>query len=104
MKNVRRTSIQRSFRVIQGIVCLLLVFLVIQGVMLWRVCNQGTVATRGLEQEALPSLRSLALLQENLAIYRLYSFELMFAQEQDRPAKLKQTETVQHRNMEIIQE
>ena len=102
MSTKRSTSIKRSFRIIQGVVGLLLVFLIIQGCLLWRVCRQGTVATGNLETQGLPSLRYLASLQENLAIYRLYSFEIMFAQEQDRPAKSRQADAVQQKNQEII--
>jgi len=102
MSKKRSTSIQRSFRIIQGVVGLLLVFLIIQGCLLWRVCQQGTLATENLETEGLPSLRYLASLQENMAIYRLYSFELMFAQEKDRPAKSRQADTVQQTSQAII--
>jgi methyl-accepting chemotaxis protein len=103
MRSKPSTSIKRSFRVIQGVVGLLLVFLIVQGCLLWRVCRQGTLATQALETEGLPSLRYLASLQENLAVYRLYSFELMFAQEQDRPAKSRQADAVQRKNQEIIE-
>ncbi len=96
-------SIQRSFRTIQGVVCLLLIFLMIQGWFLWRTCTQGVKSTIGLEQEALPSLHLLATLQEGLAIYRLHSYELMFAQEKDRPAKIAQTDAVLKANQETLQ-
>ncbi|MGO8763765.1 MAG: methyl-accepting chemotaxis protein [Limisphaerales bacterium] len=102
MKNAESISIKRSFIVIQGIVGLLLIFLVIQGVTLWRVCQQGALSTQGLKNEGLPSLQYLASLQENLAIYRLHSYELMFAQEQDRPAKISETDAVYQKNVEII--
>ena len=97
-----RTSIKSSFRLIQILIALLLVFLVIQGVTLWRVCQRGTLATQGLEQEGLPSLRLLASLQENLAVYRLHSFEIMFAQDKDRPGKVAETDAVQQRNTELL--
>jgi len=100
--NHTRVSVKGSFRFIQILIALLLVFLVVQGVTLWRVCQRGTEATRGLEQEGLPSLRLLASLQENLVIYRLHSFELMFAQDKDRPAKLAETDAVQKHNLEIL--
>ncbi|HEU5123631.1 MAG TPA: methyl-accepting chemotaxis protein [Verrucomicrobiae bacterium] len=99
-----RTSLQRSFRVIQGIVALLLIFLIIQGTVLWRVCRQGTHSIQGLESEGLPSLRHLAALQENLAIYRLRSYELMFVAEADRPAKSAEAEAVQQKNREILEQ
>ena len=102
MKQTRNASIRRSFRVILSIVALLLAFLGLQGWVLWRVCSQGKVAIQGLKEQGLPSLQSLASLQENLAIYRLHSFELMFGQEKDRPAKTAELEAVQKRNLEIL--
>jgi methyl-accepting chemotaxis protein len=102
MNKNRRISIRSSFRFIQVLIALLLVFLLVQGVVLWRVCQRGTQATHGLEQEGLPSVRLLASLQENLAIYRLHSFEIMFAQDKDRPAKLVETDAVQQRNLDLI--
>jgi methyl-accepting chemotaxis protein len=104
MQNTSRVSIYRSFRVIQIVVGLQLVFLVVQGSILWRVCNQGALAIRGLEREGLPGLRCLASLQENLVVYRLRSYELMFVPEQDRPAKVTETDVVQRKNLEIIEE
>ncbi|HTI99212.1 MAG TPA: methyl-accepting chemotaxis protein [Dongiaceae bacterium] len=102
INTTRSTSIQRRFGVIQVVVGLLLAFLVLQGWVLWRVCTAGAVATHNLRDEGLPSLQHLARLQENLAIYRLHSYELMFAQEQDRPAKLKETEAIHQKNLETI--
>ncbi len=102
MKRTHRTSIRRSFRLIQGTVGMLLVFLVIQSSVLWRVCRKGAAATDGLKKEGLPSLRYLATLQENLAIYRLHSFELMFAQEKDRAAKAAEMGAVQRENLETL--
>ena len=58
----------------------------------------------GLEREGLPSLRLLAALEENLAIYRLHSFELMFAQDKDRAAKVAEVEAAQKTNLEILGE
>ncbi|MFO1477549.1 MAG: methyl-accepting chemotaxis protein [Verrucomicrobiota bacterium] len=103
MSTPKRTSIQRSFRIIQGVVALLLVFLVVQAVVLWRVCSEGTRATRGLEAEGLPSLRYLASLQENLAVYRLHAYEIMFAQDQDRPARMAEADAVHRKNLELLQ-
>jgi len=104
MKKNRQTSIQRSFRIIQGIVGLLLVFLVVQSCILWTVCSQGVRATTGLENEGLPSLRLLASLQQNLAIYRLHSYEIMFAQDKDRPAKIAETDAIQQKNAQTLQD
>jgi methyl-accepting chemotaxis protein len=94
MKSTHTTSIKSSFQFIQIIVVLLLAFLVIQSSVLWRVCRQGTQATAGLENEGLPSLRYLTSLDQGLAIYRLHSYELMFAQDKDRPAKIAETDAV----------
>ena len=103
MKTANDISIKRSFLVIQGVVGLLLVFLIVQSGILWRVCNQRVDAATGLEKEGLPSLRLLASLQEDLAIYRLHSYELMFAQDKDRPAKIAETDAVQQQNTETLQ-
>ena len=104
MKATRKTSISFSFRVIQGMVGLMLVFLVVQAWLLWRVCQQGAAATAGLKNEGLPSLRLLASLGENLAVYRLNCFELMFAQEKDRPAKTSEADGVHRKNEDILKQ
>ena len=97
-----QTSIKRSFRTIHGVVCLLLVFLIVQGCLLWNICDQGARATTGLEQEGLPSLRLLGSLQQDLAIYRLHSYELMFAQDKDRPAKISESDAILKLNIETL--
>ena len=102
MNDKSSISIRRTFQIIQGIVGLLLIFLVIQGVILWTVCNQGTRATAGLVAEGLPSLRHMALLQENLVSYQLRSYELMFVQEQERPAKASQADALDRQNRELL--
>jgi len=104
MKKNRQISIKHSFHVIQGVVGLLLVFLTIQSVYLWRVCNQGVDTTTSLVKEGLPSLRLLATLQENLAVYRLHSYELMFAQDKDRPAKIAETDAIEQKNAQTLLE
>jgi methyl-accepting chemotaxis protein len=103
MKSRQHTSVKRSFRVIQGVVGLLLVFLFIQSCILWRVCNRGVSAVTGLEKEGLPSLRLLASLQDGLDIYRLHSYELMFAQDKDRAAKIAETDAVLQKNIQTLQ-
>ena len=104
MKTTRQISIKRSFSIIQGVVGLLLVFLIIQCSILWHVCDSGARATTGLENEGLPSLRLLASLQEGLAIYRLHSYELMFAQDKDKPAKIAETDAVLQKNIQTLQD
>jgi methyl-accepting chemotaxis protein len=102
MNEKPQISIKHSFRIIQGVVGLLLVFLIIQGCVLWQICDRGVGATTGLEKEGLPSLRLLGSLQEGLAVYRLHSFELMFAQDKDRPAKLAEVDAVLKENVETL--
>jgi methyl-accepting chemotaxis protein len=104
MKNNRRTSIKSSFRFIEALIVLLLIFLVIQGAFLWRVCQRGTDATQGLVQESMPSLRLLAELQENLAAYRLHAYELIFAQDKDRAAKAVETDAAQQKSVKLLGE
>jgi methyl-accepting chemotaxis protein len=96
------TSVKNSFRIIQAMVGLLLAFLIIQGCLLLRICDQGVLATTGLENEGLPSLRLLASLQQGLMVYRLHSYELMFAQDKDRPAKMAETDAVLKQNIETL--
>jgi hypothetical protein len=86
----------------QGLVGVVLIFLIVQGCVLWTVCQRGAHSIRGLESEGLPSLRLLGVLQENLAIYRLHSYELMFVPEGDRGAKAGQADAVHQKNQEIL--
>ena len=102
MKKSQHTSLRRTFRVIQSVVAMLLVFLVVQGAILFQVCQQGTGVTRGLVTGGLPSLRYLSSLEGNLALYRLYSYELMFVQEKDRAAKAGQADAVARQNREVL--
>jgi methyl-accepting chemotaxis protein len=102
MNKTSKLSIRRTFQIIQGIVGLLLIFLVIQGVVLWSVCNQGMSATSGLVSEGLPSLRHMASLRENLVSYRLRSYELMFVPETERSAKGGQADALDKQNRELL--
>jgi methyl-accepting chemotaxis protein len=102
MKTKRTTSIKSSFRIIEGLIVLLLIFLLVQGVFLWRVCQRGTEAAHGLVQESMPSLRLLAELRDNLAAYRLHSYELIFAQDKDRAAKAAETDAAQQQSLKLI--
>jgi methyl-accepting chemotaxis protein len=102
MNEKPQISIKHSFRIIQGVVGLLLVFLIVQGCVLWQICDRGVSATTGLEKEGLPSLRLLGSLQEGLTVYRLHSYELMFAQDKDRPAKIAEVDAVLKKNVETI--
>ncbi len=92
MRRSKITSLSKSFRNIRLLLLLLLGFVTVQGIVLWRVCREGKGAIASLRSEGLPSLQNLAGLQEALALYRLHSFEVLFAQEADKPAKLKHAE------------
>ena len=55
---------------IRGLVGLLVVFLVVLGVILWRVREEGAQAIQGLERDGIPSLAHVATLKQNLNLYR----------------------------------
>ena len=99
---MKSISVQRTFQIIQVVMVLILVFLAVQGVVLWRVCREGAQAMRGLEKEGLPSFRALAALEQNLVRYRLASYELMFVPEQERIAKAAQADGFQRQNLASI--
>lgn len=103
MRRPDTTSLRKSFRNIRLVVVLLLGFVAVQGVVLWKVCRQGKVAITSLETEGLPSLQNLAGLQESLALFRLHSYEWLFAQEADKPAKAKLAEGLRTRAVGHVQ-
>jgi signal transduction histidine kinase len=78
-----------TFRNILLVVLLILVFAVVQMFMLRRVCNDGMRAATSLESQGLPTLNSLASLQEHLAIFRLNAYEYLFSRESEREDKAK---------------
>jgi PAS domain S-box-containing protein len=82
-----------TFRNILWVVLLIFVFAVVQMFTLWAVCNTGMKAANSLEHQGLPTLNDLASLQEHLAIYRLNSYEYLFAKETDRAAKALAVDT-----------
>jgi len=98
----RPISLVRSFQHIRLIVLLLLMFAVVQGVVLWRACTYGMQAMNSLNREGMPALRHLAALQESLALFRLYSYEHLFAQEADKPAKARRVEEVVQKNHGLL--
>ncbi len=79
-------SVSAAFRNIWLVVFLILVFATVQTFILWRVCDAGMKTAASLEHEGLPTLSTLASLQEDLAIYRLHSYEYLFASEESRAA------------------
>jgi|GEM_PF-2712026 PAS domain S-box-containing protein len=69
-----------TFRHILLVVLLIFIFAVALTIILWAVCDTGMKTANTLKNQGLPALRELASLQENLALYRLGSYEYLFAQ------------------------
>ena len=90
----RVQAVSTAFRNILLIVLLILIFAVVQTCMLWRVCNTGMKTATSMETQGLPTLNTLASLQENLALYRLDSYEYLFAKEEEMAGKAKAAEAV----------
>jgi signal transduction histidine kinase len=86
--------LRATFRNILLVVFLIFVFAVVQMFILWRVCNRGMKTAASLEHQGLPTLNALASLQEHLATYRLFSYEYLFAREEERAAREKAVETI----------
>jgi len=78
-----------TFRNILLVVFLIFVFAVVRTFILWSVCNTGMQTAASLEHQGLPALKELASLQENLALYRLESYEYLFAQDEQKPDEAK---------------
>ena len=83
-----------TFRNILLVVFLIFVFAVVQMLVLRRVCDTGMMTAASLEQQGLPTLNAVASLQEQLAVFRLKSYEYLFAREEEKAAKAKAVETV----------
>jgi PAS domain S-box-containing protein len=92
--DIKLASLWVTFRNIQAVVVLILVFAVIQMVMLRRVCDTGMATSDSLEHQGLPYLDQLGNLREHLALFRLYSYEYLFARESEQEGKKKAVETV----------
>src|SRR4051794_23348164 len=82
------------FRNILQVVILIFIFAVVQMLTLWRVGKSGMNTATSLEHQGLPALNELASLQEHLAIYRLDSYEYLFAQEADKAVKAKAADAI----------
>ena len=89
-------SLWKAFRNIRLGVFLIFIFAVVHMFTLWQVCNTGMKTATSLEHQGLPALNFLASLQEQLAIYRLHSYEYLFAREEQKAAAAKAVETVAH--------
>jgi PAS domain S-box-containing protein len=81
-----------TFRNILWVVALIFVFSVVRTIILAEVTNTGMQTATSLQQQGLPALKELAALQENLALYRLDSYEYLFAQEAQKAADAKAAE------------
>jgi PAS domain S-box-containing protein len=90
----RFRAVAATFRNILLVVLLIFVFAVAQTYMVWRVCNAGMNTAMSLQKQGLPTLDALALLQEHLAIYRLNSYEYLFAKEGEKGTRAKALDTV----------
>jgi PAS domain S-box-containing protein len=85
----RMRPVWTTFRNILLVVFLIFVCALVQMFILWRVCNTGMKTAASLEHQGLPTLNGLALLKEDLAIYRLSAYEYLFAREGEKTAKVK---------------
>jgi PAS domain S-box-containing protein len=81
--------VSATFRNILVVVFLIFIFAIVQTAILWRVCNEGMKTVASLKGQGLPTLSTLALLQEHLALYRLNSYEYLFAREGEKSARAK---------------
>jgi PAS domain S-box-containing protein len=81
-----------TFRRIHLVVFLIFIFAVVQMITLWRVCQTGMRTATSLERQGLPTLYEVAALQENLALYRLDSYEYLFAQQDEKAGRAKAAE------------
>jgi hypothetical protein len=96
-------SIRRSFGHIRLIVALLLCVAVVQGFVLFRVSQRGFTAMGSLEREGLPGLREVTALQEDLALFRLHSYEWLFAQDADKAAKAAKADEYRTNGLQRIE-
>jgi len=83
-----------AFRRILLVILLIFIFAVVRTFVVWAVCNTGMKTAATLEKQGLPALKELASLQENLALYRLDSYEFLFAQESQKPDCAKAADEV----------
>jgi two-component system, cell cycle sensor histidine kinase and response regulator CckA len=83
-----------TFRHILLVVLLIFIFAVVQMLTLWQVCETGMKTATSLEHQGLPALNDLASLQENLALYRLESYEYLFAQESEKAGEAKAADDI----------
>ncbi|HTB83188.1 MAG TPA: ATP-binding protein [Candidatus Sulfotelmatobacter sp.] len=90
----RMRPLWATFRNILLVVLLIFICAMVQMFILWRVCDTGMKTAASLDHQGLPTLNSLALLQEDLAIYRLNAYESLFAQQGEKAAKAKAVQDI----------
>jgi PAS domain S-box-containing protein len=83
-----------TFRNILWVVSLIFIFAVVRTFILWEVCKTGMQTAATLEHQGLPALKELASLEENLALYRLDSYEYLFAQEAQKAGAAKAADDI----------
>jgi PAS domain S-box-containing protein len=83
-KGLLRQMSARGFQNIFRVVLLAFAFALVQMFVLQRVCNTGMKAATALNREGLPNLNHLASLREQIALFRLYSYERLFVRENAR--------------------
>ena len=86
--------LEATFRNILLVVFLIFVFAVVLTIILWAVCNTGMQTVTTLEHQGLPALKEMASLEENLALYRLESYQYLFAQDAQKPGEAKAAEAI----------
>jgi len=92
-----------TFRSIHVVGILILLFAVLQTVILQGVCDSGMNTSNSLEHQGLPYLNQLGDLREQLALFRLSSYEYLFARDIQRNSIQKQTETFEiHHELHTI--
>jgi signal transduction histidine kinase/DNA-binding response OmpR family regulator/HPt (histidine-containing phosphotransfer) domain-containing protein len=89
----RLRIVSATFRNILVVVFLIFIFAVVQTAILWRICNEGMKTVASLKGQGLPTLSTVAQLQEHLALYRLHSYEYLFAREGEKRAKADAADT-----------
>ena len=77
--------VTRGFRNIFCGAVVVFIFALLQVFLFQRICNRGMLAANKLEYQGLPNLNHLADLREQLVLFRLYSYEYLFARENKRP-------------------
>jgi methyl-accepting chemotaxis protein len=102
MNTKRRISVRRSYRLIQSLVALFLLFLGVQVAIQWSVTRRGARSITDLEAGAIPGLRLVGELEVDLVLHRLRSYELMFVPEGQRAAKTAEAEALHGTQLERL--